>query len=644
MKNIFLFLSLFATCSLFAAAGDTIRVMAHNNVKMITDPAAGYKAYDAWAVFPSSETSYRRASLWITYRCPDSLRCGEWDYIDNVYMKRVGGKTGKNMNTEIARMITPYGWRFNSDWYFTWHVDVSNFSSFLHDSVEISFVHTGYESNTDRGWNVSLQFMMLEGPAPANFIKMDTLWNGSLPYGDSLNSIEKYLHPFKLQAPVDAAFAQLRIIQTGHGMDDVENCAEFCTKYRDIKLDNVLMDHKDVWRHCGMNPLYPQAGTWIFDRAGWCPGSAVYPDVYTFGISSGKPHVWDIDMQNYVNRSKPTANYFFSSQLFYYQLPAALNDVALEEILQPSNSLEQSRHEPSCNQPVIRVRNNGSSVLSKLTILYGIKGEKPLVYNWQGKINPLNSADIELNLSYPESKTASLFYVELSMPNGMKDEWPKDNTASSQVRPQTNYKGPLILQIHTNKDTLQNAYTIKDASGNVVKSRNFRELAPSTLYRDTLNFPEGCYTFQMIDTMGDGMDFWFNVNGGYGTVRLTDINGKLLRSFNSDFGSEIFHAFRFSNTAVNKRFATDTLPVMNVFPIRNPGKFDVDLYFDSVQPDVNLEVKTMEGKLIYSQLLSSFKEGLIPVDISLQPDAFYLLSVRARDGQASRKIKVKKSL
>ncbi len=32
------------------------------------------------------------------------------------------------------------------------------------------------------------------------------------------------------------------------------------------------------WVHiqvCPGNPQYPRGGTWIYDRAGWCPGEAV---------------------------------------------------------------------------------------------------------------------------------------------------------------------------------------------------------------------------------------------------------------------------------------------------------------------------------------------------------------------------------
>ncbi len=32
-----------------------------------------------------------------------------------------------------------------------------------------------------------------------------------------------------------------------------------------------------------MNPVYPQGGTWQFDRAGWCPGTFV--DTYDFELS-----------------------------------------------------------------------------------------------------------------------------------------------------------------------------------------------------------------------------------------------------------------------------------------------------------------------------------------------------------------------
>jgi hypothetical protein len=68
--------------------GDTINIYSHVKEKVITDPAKGYNSYANQIRFPSGYTTYRKAILKITYQCPDSQNCGEWDYIDYVYLKK----------------------------------------------------------------------------------------------------------------------------------------------------------------------------------------------------------------------------------------------------------------------------------------------------------------------------------------------------------------------------------------------------------------------------------------------------------------------------------------------------------------------------------------------------------------------------
>ena len=51
--------------------------------------------------------------------------------------------------------------------------------------------------------------------------------------------------------------------RAGHGYDDgsVDNNPSNKNTWR-------------VWTECAGNPVYPQGGTWVYDRAGWCPGQA----------------------------------------------------------------------------------------------------------------------------------------------------------------------------------------------------------------------------------------------------------------------------------------------------------------------------------------------------------------------------------
>src|SRR5690606_38021678 len=76
--------------------------------------------------------------------------------------------------------------------------------------------------------------------------------------------------------PAAATAAEMRVLITGHGMDAPGNCAEFCKKWYRFKVDGSQVAQQDIWRDdCGSNFLYPQSGTWIYNRSNWCPGDLV---------------------------------------------------------------------------------------------------------------------------------------------------------------------------------------------------------------------------------------------------------------------------------------------------------------------------------------------------------------------------------
>lgn len=48
---------------------------------------------------------------------------------------------------------------------------------------------------------------------------------------------------------------------------------------------------------CAMNPIH-QGGTWVYDRAGWCPGDVVDTKEYDINsqVSSGPGHQLDYSL------------------------------------------------------------------------------------------------------------------------------------------------------------------------------------------------------------------------------------------------------------------------------------------------------------------------------------------------------------
>lgn len=623
-----------------AATGEITHVKSHDKALVVTDPSKGFNLYPRWTTFPGYATDYRKVVLYITYACPDGLHCGEWDYIDAIHLRRVGGEKGRDHNVELARMISPYGWRFDSTWHFTWHVDITDFSFLLHDSVEIEFKHTGYESNTDRGWLITLDFEITEGRPAMTCLGMDTLWCGSFPYGDTAKPIESLLHPITFHND-SAKTVRLRIVQTGHGMDDSANCAEFCNKYRDVRFDDSLVNRRQIWRECGDNPLYPQSGTWIFDRANWCPGSIVHPDVYDFAVEPNSTHTVNIEMEPYINPNEPSANWYIYAYLLYYTEPWAENDVSVEEVISPSQADEYSRLNPNASRNIIRVKNNGKNTINSLWYHYW---DWMLGYRWSGELLPQATADIDLapgNTSYGRRE----FIVKINGVNETlsayphDDEYPYDNTGNG-VLPSLEVLPPkMILVIQTNRDSTDNRWHLVDEQGKVVLQSDSAGIHGGQDYVYVLNLKPGSYEFQLSDTAGNGLNFWYNVDGGYGYVRLIDTAGHLVKNFNSDFGNSIRYAFTVTDQPVT---LSKQPPVVEVFPPRNQGNFEVDLFFDEPsQFDINIESDSTKA-VVFTQQYSGVKDTLLPLDISPQPDGVYWLKLAIDNDTLTRRIRVKR--
>ncbi|MFH2036328.1 MAG: peptide-N-glycosidase F-related protein [Candidatus Zixiibacteriota bacterium] len=620
-----------------AATGDLHKIKSHDNVFVITDPSKGYNDYSNKTVFPSDVMEYRKVVINVTYACPDSLHCGEWDYIDNVYLRQINNKGKDTLDMELARLISPYGWWFDSDWSFGWNIDLTDFSHLLHDTVEVIFRHGGYEKNDDRGWDVTIEFELTEGKPSMPFLSMDTLWCGSFKYGDTADPIEKRLSPVILNSD-SAKMARLVICQTGHGMDDYENCAEFCEKYRMIYFDKKLVDFKEIWKKCGDNALYPQAGTWIFDRSNWCPGDIVDPDIYTFKLNPDTIHELNIDMEPYINPNNPTANYAISSYIFYYGEPWAGNDVSIEKIIIPSDHDESSRINPSCRNPKILIKNQGHEPLTSLNINYGIVDSEIMTYKWRGNLSSQETEEIILPGPIVLGAWENIFEVKLESPNGVVDEYPYDNSMISDAVYSQQFNNKFILAIRTNRQPEENAYRLIDKDGMIIGGREMGTLMPETAYYDTFDLSEDCYQFLFVDTGGDGLEFWFNPDAGYGSVRILDMDGRLLKNFNSNFGSNI--NFVFTATENPEPFEIDSLPLVQVFPSRGEGRLSLFIFFNETS-QVRVEIVHDSSKaIVFEKDYTDIKDDVIPIDIRDKDEGIYNINIVSGERTVARRYRL----
>lgn len=601
-------------------------VISHQEEVIVTDPSKGSNSYKRMALFPGKDKKIRRIILNLTFECPDKMRCADWDYVDHIKAR------SKNDSTvyEIARMLTPYGGRFQKDWHFKWQVDVTDFSKILRDEVEIDYIHTGYEDNKTRGWKVTVDFEITYGNPVANPIAIHKIYDGNFKYGDVSDPIENYLTPKTIKANSKTDFSIIKVHQTGHGMD-ANGCGEFCSKYRDILFNGELVNRKNLWMECGDNPLYPQAGTWIFDRANWCPGYLLQPDELLLNTKPNETFTVELNMEPY-ETEKPSANELLTTYLIEYEKPNATNDVTLLDIIQPSVSLAHSRKNPFGGLPVIRVKNNGKAPLKKMDIVYFIEGEKPEKFKWTGNIPFNQTAIITLPTEVFNKKTSANFYVQLSKPNGKKDAFKADNNLKSIYSRPNILPESIIVYYETNKKPNENSYSIKDSFGNIFFEKDSVNMKPNTIYRDTINLKQGHYSFVFDDSKGNGLEFWFNAKDGRGNVKLLDTLGNAIKHFDSDFGSHLIYNF---SVQPDIEYELDNTPSIAMFPSRTLGPITLD-YFSNNEAHVKVLIVDQEDetKVYETHNYYNFKRGVLNYNLGYLPKKRYYIKVLIDDKEA----------
>jgi len=510
-----------ATYDSIRLAMDTTRSTSYNSSKKRTDTTVNqpYKIYlykDLTNPFtPTDSLIAWKAGYW-NYKYDNTGKAIDSAYIagDTTYhvtKTQAYYKFDQIIPYEIGRYITPYGKWFPKDWSYVWTFDVTDFAFLLHDSVEIQTLYSGYS----QGSLYSLDFDFIEGTPRAEAYKAEILYNGYFPYGNPNDPIEKYLPEKKVQIDPNADLTILRVLTSGHGFGGTDNAAEFAERTHSILINGEKKFEQHLWRSdCGQNPVYPQAGTWYYQRAGWCPGDKVSEfdfNITPFG-NKGDSVAINYDMEPYTNQdlSHPAGYDVFVAVLSYKGINFA-NDAALMEIKQPNNAVQYKRMNPICSNasPQIVIRNQGKNNLTKVTVRYFVDNGTPKDFEWTGNLAYMQSADVTLPAT-DLGEGNHQFTVALVSPNGGADDQPVNNMMTVSYQTPKLFSNKIMISVRTDKIPEEYGipndirYEIIDQDGN--KKLERLNLDDATTYRDTLILPGGCYQFKIYDEgMGDGL-------------------------------------------------------------------------------------------------------------------------------------------
>lgn len=577
IKNPLLFGILFLLNSfiLRAAEGDTVVV------QTFTYDSAGSPKKGTFK-FPDKDKKFRKILMYYKLRCVsgNNPACGEWDYLTYTHIFKDG------VRYELARYITPYGIGLDLGDGWQWVVDVTDYAPLLHDSVTIEAGN--WQEQLD------LKFVMIEGTPPRDVIDIQNLWVGSPTYD---KDIENFLTPMDVKLNATAKMYKLRMRTTGHGFGGNENCSEFCRKEHSFKINGKKEFSDYVWRdNCALNPLYPQGGTWLYSRAGWCPGDMAQTFDYELTplVTPGSTVKIDYDIEPYDYQGGGSKPYYrIETQLFSYGDPNFNLDASVEDINYPNNHEQKNRNNPACKNAEIEIKNTGKQKLTSLKINYGVKGGQSSTYTWHGNLDFDESEVVVLpGIRYGTPEDKNIFEVSISEPNGGQDEYAYNNTYQTNFDPVEIYNGNVVLWFRTNGAGAETSYKLYNSNGNVLYERSGAD--NFTLYKDTFKLNGGCYELVFSDSDDDGLSFFANQDGD-GSILLF-ASGKI-KGLEKNFGRSLRYSF-----AIGSPLSVKEIPhfPITVFPNPCHGKFSIDV---SALTGKNVEVKMVDqlGKVIYAQ-------------------------------------------
>ena len=486
---------------------------------------------------------------------------------------------------ELMSFVTPYG--INLDLGIegkTWSFDVTEFGPILKGNKRI-FMNRGGQWQED----MDIRFEFVEGTPVRDVVNITQLWPvTSSGYQDILNN--NRFEPREVNINNDTKSTEMKGVITGHGQE-----GEFIPRTHTMSMNGVPLSYQ-VWTECSDNPVYPQGGTWVYDRAGWCPGAP--SDVQRFDVTDFISSMGSNIVDYSINTAAGDSRYIVNMQLVEYGDPNYSNDVELLQIRNPSSEIIHERYNPACQAPVIKIRNNGTQPLTQLEINYGFDNDGEVLltdgqtYLWNGNLGFLEEEEIELP-----------FFPGLTLPEGAKfrvkfngdDEDTDNNTLVSDIRAVDHYDNDVIIQFKTNFVSSETSYTVYDQNGTVVLQKLSSSVAGNTVYTDTLRNLNGCYQLVINDTGGDGLSWWANNDGdGYVAVRA---DGAGWTTLPADFGSVYRYDFT-TGIIVSTDYVTAD-EVMTIFP--NPVSAGLYIELDNRLSNGSILITNEMGQQLHTE-------------------------------------------
>ncbi|MBL7917431.1 MAG: T9SS type A sorting domain-containing protein, partial [Bacteroidia bacterium] len=536
---------------------------------------------------------------------------------------------------EIMSFVTPYGKGLDLGIKGkTWYYDVTDFAPLLQGPKRMVMTLGGqYQEQMD------IDFYFIVGTPPRTVLEFNQLWQGTNRTGaPSIGNITNNNYFPALNVPLlsNGQFFKVRSTITGHGSEgEFHQNGGLVNHYFNVNGGS----NEFAWyitQECSGIPVYPQGGTWVYDRQGWCPGesSLVKEHNLTPHVTPGNTVTLDY---NCSNPSVANGDYRYHAvhQLVTYGGANHTLDASIIDVLEPSNKVLYSRHNAMCSSPKVLVQNTGSTTVTSIELDYWLNNSTvKQTYTWTGTLAFMDTVTIQLPINTlwlnGLQATGNVFHSEIKKVNNAVDDYVYNNKYQSEFNKADQVPDNFTIEFRTNNYYTHNEYKLYDDNGNVVGASSFT--AANTTYKDNYVLT-GCYRLVVTDQGQDGLSWWANSAQGSGYVRIKNASNVTLKTLQSDFGGFIEYSFTtFPTTSLTEQFLNT---IVNVYP--NPAKDKFTISGTGIE-NSEITITNVLGTIISKHKLGN--ESTFEYNSSLLTPGIYFVVVTKGSGSVTKKIVV----
>jgi len=536
---------------------------------------------------------------------------------------------------EILSFVTPYGKGLdlgvNGK---TWYYDVSDFAPVLKGSKRFMMAMGGqYQEQMD------IDFWFIVGTPPRTVLEFNQLWQGGARDGGatigSINADTRF-NIQNVSLLNNGQYFKVRSTITGHGAQgEFDQNGGYVFHY--LNVNGGANEY--VWKiteECSGIPIYPQGGTWLYDRQGWCPGNTSYlreSNITPF-VTPGNTITLDYSCSN---QPIPGGDYRYieAHQLITYGGPNRSLDANIVDVLAPSNKVAVSRKNSICANPVILVQNTGSTAITSMDIDYWVNGSNiKQAYQWTGTLAFMDTVSVKLPISALWQNglqpSGNIFHAEIKKANTVTDDYSFNNLYHSAFTIPAVVTSSFSVEFKTNNYPDENTYRIEDEIGNIVGASSFT--AGNTIFLDNYVL-NGCYKLIVTDASGDGVQWWANTGQGVGYIKLKDNLGAVIKTFQPDFGSGFEYSFTTDSPLTLKENELNSL--INLYPNPTYGKFIIE---GNELENSEIKITDLLGRIIDVRNIKG--KQLIEVDGTIWNPGIYFVNITKNNLTVTKKVVV----